>query len=56
MFTTPRSTGHLVTNAWCLGQFAIADISIGQGTPSRRHQAVSVALGEGFAESGRSKR
>ncbi len=35
IFTTPRSTGHLVTNAWCLGQFAIADISIGQGTPCR---------------------
>ena len=35
IFTTPRPTGHLVTNAWCLGQFAIADISIGQGTPCR---------------------
>ena len=34
-FTTPRSTSHLMTNAWNISQFAIADISIEQGTPCR---------------------
>ncbi len=34
-FTTPRSTSHLQTNAWTIGQFAMADISIEQGTPCR---------------------
>ena len=34
-FTTPRPTSHLMTNAWCIGQFAMADISIEQGTPCR---------------------
>ena len=34
-FTTPRSTSHLMTNAWNIGQFAIADISIEQGMPCR---------------------
>jgi RNA 3'-terminal phosphate cyclase (ATP) len=32
-FTTPQATGHLMTNAWTIGQFGIADISIEQGTP-----------------------
>jgi RNA 3'-terminal phosphate cyclase (ATP) len=32
-FTTPRPTGHLMTNAWTIGQFGIANISIEQGTP-----------------------
>lgn len=32
-FTTPHSTGHLVTNAWTLGQFGVAEIAIGKGTP-----------------------
>ncbi len=35
IFTTTRSTGHLMTNAWTLGQFGIADISVGEGTPCR---------------------
>jgi RNA 3'-terminal phosphate cyclase (ATP) len=34
-FTTPRSTGHLTTNTWTIGQFGIADISIAEGTPCR---------------------
>lgn len=34
-FTTPRSTSHLTTNAWTIGRFAVADISIEQGTPCR---------------------
>jgi hypothetical protein len=34
-FTTARSTSHLMTNAWNIGQFAIADISIEQGMPCR---------------------
>ena len=34
-FTTPRSTSHLWTNAWAIGQFAIADVSIKEGTPCR---------------------
>ena len=34
-FTTLRSTSHLMTNAWTIGQFAVADISIVQGTPCR---------------------
>jgi RNA 3'-terminal phosphate cyclase (ATP) len=33
--TVPRSTGHLMTNAWTIGQFGIADISIEQGAPCR---------------------
>ena len=32
-FTTPRATSHLMTNAWAIGQFAIADISIEQAAP-----------------------
>jgi RNA 3'-terminal phosphate cyclase (ATP) len=35
IFTTPRPTSHLMTNAWTLGQFAVADISIDRGTPCR---------------------
>ena len=31
----PRPSGHLMTNAWTIGQFAIADISIEDGTPCR---------------------
>ncbi len=34
-FTTPRPTNHLRTNAWTIGQFTMADISIEQGTPCR---------------------
>ena len=34
-FTTRRPTNHLLTNAWVLGQFAVADISIEQGTSCR---------------------
>ncbi len=34
-FTTPRPTSHLMTNAWNIGQFAIADVSIEEGTPCR---------------------
>ena len=34
-FTTPRLAKHLMTNAWNIVQFAIADISIGEGTPCR---------------------
>jgi len=34
-FTTPRATSHLMTNAWAIGQFAIADISIEQAAPCR---------------------
>ncbi len=34
-FTTPRPTSHLMTNTWNIGQFAIADISIEDGTPCR---------------------
>ena len=34
-FTTPRPTSHLMTNAWNIGQFAIADVSIEDGTPCR---------------------
>jgi RNA 3'-terminal phosphate cyclase (ATP) len=35
MFTTPRSTQHLITNAWTIGQFAVADIGIADGMPCR---------------------
>jgi RNA 3'-terminal phosphate cyclase (ATP) len=31
-FTTPQSTSHLMTNAWTVGQFGIADISITEET------------------------
>jgi len=34
-FTVLRTTSHLLTNAWTLGQFGIADISIAEGTPCR---------------------
>lgn len=34
-FTTPRPTKHLMTNAWVIGRFAIADISIEHATPCR---------------------
>ena len=32
-FTTLRSSGHLTTNAWTIGRFGIADISIAEGPP-----------------------
>jgi len=35
IFTTPRATKHLITNAWNIGQFAVAEISIEQSTPCR---------------------
>jgi RNA 3'-terminal phosphate cyclase (ATP) len=34
-FTTLRPTGHLMTNAWTIGQFGVADISIAEGSPCR---------------------
>ena len=34
-FTTPRPASHLMTNAWTIGQFGIADISIEAGPPCR---------------------
>ncbi len=34
-FTAARPTGHLMTNAWTIGQFGVADISIEEGTPFR---------------------
>ena len=34
-FTTLRPSGHLATNAWTIGQFGIATISIADGTPCR---------------------
>jgi RNA 3'-terminal phosphate cyclase (ATP) len=36
-FTVAHPTGHLLTNAWTIGQFEIAHISIEQGTPCRVH-------------------
>ena len=30
-FTTLRPSGHLMTNAWTIGQFGVADISIAEG-------------------------
>jgi RNA 3'-terminal phosphate cyclase (ATP) len=35
VFTTPRATGHLMTNAWTIGQFGIAEFSITEGTSCR---------------------
>jgi RNA 3'-terminal phosphate cyclase (ATP) len=32
-FTTLRPSGHLMTNAWTIGQFGIADISVDEGLP-----------------------
>lgn len=34
-FTVARPTGHLMTNAWTIGRFGVADIAIEPGTPSR---------------------
>lgn len=34
-FTVSRPTGHLMTNAWTIGQFGIAAISIEEGAPCR---------------------
>jgi RNA 3'-terminal phosphate cyclase (ATP) len=33
VFTTLRPSGHLTTNAWTIGQFGIADISVAAGPP-----------------------
>jgi RNA 3'-terminal phosphate cyclase (ATP) len=35
IFTAPRPTGHLMTNAWTIGQFGLADISVEAVTPCR---------------------
>jgi RNA 3'-terminal phosphate cyclase (ATP) len=32
-FTTLRRSGHLMTNAWVIDQFGVADISIAAGPP-----------------------
>jgi RNA 3'-terminal phosphate cyclase (ATP) len=34
-FTVARATGHLMTNAWTIGQFGVADITIEQGAICR---------------------
>ena len=34
-FTVSCATGHLITNAWTIGRFGVAAISIEQGTPCR---------------------
>ena len=34
-FTVANATGHLMTNAWIIGQFGVAAISIEQGAPCR---------------------
>jgi len=34
-FTVARASGHLLTNAWTIGQFGIAGIKVGQGDPCR---------------------
>jgi RNA 3'-terminal phosphate cyclase (ATP) len=34
-FTAPLPTSHLMTNAWTIGQFGIADISVSEETPCR---------------------
>lgn len=34
-FTVARPTGHLLTNAWTIGQFGVAEIAIEAGAPSR---------------------
>lgn len=34
-FTAPHAIGHLVTNAWTIGQFGAADIEIEQSAPCR---------------------
>jgi RNA 3'-terminal phosphate cyclase (ATP) len=36
-FTTLRPTGHLETNAWTIGRFGIASISIDEGIPCGVH-------------------
>jgi RNA 3'-terminal phosphate cyclase (ATP) len=36
-FTTPRPSGHLMTNAWTIGQFGVADIPINGGLPCEVH-------------------
>lgn len=35
VFTVARPTSHLMTNAWTIGQFEIAQVSIEEGTPCR---------------------
>jgi RNA 3'-terminal phosphate cyclase (ATP) len=37
IFTTPRPTSHLRTNAWTIGQFGVAEISIAEEAPCRVH-------------------
>jgi len=34
-FTVAHASGHLMTNAWIIGQFGIAGISIEDGIPCR---------------------
>ena len=35
VFTVAKPTGHLSTNAWTIGRFGVADITVEAGTPSR---------------------
>lgn len=35
VFTTTRSTRHLVTNAWVIGEFGVADVAIERSDPCR---------------------
>jgi RNA 3'-terminal phosphate cyclase (ATP) len=34
-FTAPQPTGHLMTNAWTIGRFGVADVNVDAGTPCR---------------------
>jgi RNA 3'-terminal phosphate cyclase (ATP) len=48
-FITLRPSGHLTTNAWTIGQFGIAEISVGTGVPcSVRIEPSAVLHGHGF--------
>jgi len=38
-FTTLRPSSHLMTNAWVIGQFGVADVSTEEGVPCRVHVA-----------------
>lgn len=56
-FTVAEPTSHLLTNAWVIGQFGLADIAIGEAALHRVRIAPLTAMADGRRyQSGRSRR
>jgi len=55
-FTAAQTSGHLLTNAWTIGQFGVADVFIDSATPCCEHVEPTPGVDRQFNQSGRRKR